>query len=867
LIVINLVSMIHARTYQMKFILLVFTVLGCINGISQKNATIVDTSKPSTATVIAGEEYKRGGLWKVLWGEHYRKEWTLPVTVQKIYLDTAFGGLKPMEKGGGRQTKNLRLDAPNKRQYAIRSINKDYGKALPDVAQGTFIESIVKDQMSVAHPYAGPTVKALADAVKVYNTDPKIVFIGEDPKLGKFEESFKNDLYSLEDRPTGKNARFYGAKDVLDTEDLLKELLKDNDHRVDAISFLRARLFDMFIGDWDRHDDQWKWAEYENGGKHVYKALPKDRDQVYSKFDGVLLGIVVGAAHLPYLKGFKNDIKDIEGFNLEARPLDMQILSELPLDSWNTTAMDMQKSLTDAVIENAIKIMPAEVYDISGKEIIEKLKSRRNHLTDFATRYYESLSKNVDIIATEKDELIEVTGVDDMHVKVSLFDLNKSGNAKSAPYYSRVFNSNETKEIRIYGIGGNDKYEGKGKTQKKILVRLIGGKEKDDYNISSTYNGKIHIYDNPDNSFNTSSAKKYLSTDTSINRYERKAFKPNNSGLGPRLGYSNEDRIFVGIGYKKQVQQWRKLPFGYSHDIAALYSLTQKAFRFVYKGTFNEAIGKWNVGLLADYDQVRDLYFMGIGNNTEKLKGLKKDYYLYRNKEFDGAVSLYRTFDSTHTITFSALYQMVELLNDNGRFLSNYYGSNPKQFSSQQFAGIRGEYDFSKINDRLVPNKGIRFHAGAEYFKNVKNTNDVARYTGMFGFYLPIGPLTLAVKTGAGTLTGEPEFYQLNKIGGGTTVRGFTRYRFYGKTMFYNQNELQWNFNVKTYLFNGKMGLVALFDNGRVWNPGEISDQWHTAIGGGLMIAPFNMISVTGTYAVSKEDQRFSLRIGHLLKK
>jgi outer membrane translocation and assembly module TamA len=85
--------------------------------------------------------------------------------------------------------------------------------------------------------------------------------------------------------------------------------------------------------------------------------------------------------------------------------------------------------------------------------------------------------------------------------------------------------------------------------------------------------------------------------------------------------------------------------------------------------------------------------------------------------------------------------------------------------------------------------------------------------------------------------------------------------------MFYNQNELQWNFNVKTYLFNGKMGLVALFDNGRVWNPGEISDQWHTAIGGGLMIAPFNMISVTGTYAVSKEDQRFSLRIGHLLKK
>jgi hypothetical protein len=775
--------------------------------------------------------------------------------------------LKPIEKGGGRQTKNLRFDAANKRQYAIRSINKDYGKALPDVAQGTFIETIVKDQMSVAHPYSGPTVKALADAVNLYNTDPKIVFIGEDPKLGKFEEDFKNDLYSLEDRPTSKNAKFYGAKDVLDTEDFLKKILKDNDHRADATSFLRARLFDMFIGDWDRHDDQWKWAAYESDGMHIYKAIPKDRDQAYSKFDGLLLGIVVGAVHLPYLKGFKDDIKDVEGFNLEARPLDMQILNGLSFDTWQNVAMDMQRSLSDAVIENAIRLMPPEVFAISGNEIIEKLRSRRNHLTDFAKKYYESLSRAVDITATEKDELIEVTGIDEKHIKVSLFDLNKKGIAKENPFYSRTFSSDETKEIRIYGIGGNDKFIGSGNSGKKILVRLIGGREKDDYNVVSTYHGKIHIYDNPDNSFNTANAKKYLSTDTSINHYDRKAFKPNSSGLSPRLGYSNEDRIFVGLGYKKKVQQWRKVPFGYSHDIAALYSLTQKAFRFVYKGTFNEVVGKWNVGLLADYDQVRDLYFMGIGNNTVKNKGLKKDYYLYRNKQFDGGVSLYKTIDSTHTITFTALYQMVELLNDQGRYLSQYYGTNPKQFSSQQFAGIRGEYDFSKINDKLVPNKGLRFHAGAEYFKNLQNTNAVARFSGLFGFYLPLGPLTLAVKTGVGTLTGDPEFYQLNKIGGGTTMRGFTRYRYYGKTMFYNQNELQWNFNVKTYLFKGKMGLVALFDDGRVWNPGEVSNQWHTAVGGGIMIAPFNLISVTTTYSVSNEDQRLSLRIGHLLKK
>ena len=113
-------------------------------------------------------------------------------------------------------------------------------------------------------------------------------------------------------------------------------------------------------------------------------------------------------------------------------------------------------------------------------------------------------------------------------------------------------------------------------------------------------------------------------------------------------------------------------------------------------------------------------------------------------------------------------------------------------------------------------------------------------------------------------MTENSEYYQLNKLGGAATFRGYPRFRFYGQTAFYNNNELQWTFPFKSYIMNGKMGLVGLFDNGRVWQPGEKSDTWYTAVGGGLMIAPFNKAVFVGTYAKASDGWRLNVRYGRL---
>jgi hypothetical protein len=60
---------------------------------------------------------------------------------------------------------------------------------------------------------------------------------------------------------------------------------------------------------------------------------------------------------------------------------------------------------------------------------------------------------------------------------------------------------------------------------------------------------------------------------------------------------------------------------------------------------------------------------------------------------------------------------------------------------------------------------------------------------------------------------------------------------------------------------NGHIGLLAFLDDGRVWMPSETSDTWHYGYGGGLLIAPFHLLSAQVTYGISKESKYLQLQL------
>ena len=110
-------------------------------------------------------------------------------------------------------------------------------------------------------------------------------------------------------------------------------------------------------------------------------------------------------------------------------------------------------------------------------------------------------------------------------------------------------------------------------------------------------------------------------------------------------------------------------------------------------------------------------------------------------------------------------------------------------------------------------------------------------------------------------MAGQPEFFNYNSLGGSESLRGYQRDRFYGNQTFFNQNELRWVKDYRSYLFNGKIGVYAFLDDGRVWLKNESSSTWHFGYGCGLLISPFNKATVSLSFGFSKEDSNIQFNL------
>ncbi len=855
-------------TLSKTLFLLLLTMLLCLDHLTAQNLPVADSIQYKKVVADRHHKYDKGAIHRFFWGSHYRKEWETPVSFKVAMLDTLAGGLTPYEKGGGRQSRSLRLRDANKREYVLRSIDKSFGKALPGITHGTFIERIADDQVTIGHPFSALTISPMAEAAKIYHTIPKIYYIPKQLSLGEFNEDFGDELYLFEQRPdenweTAPN--FGNAKNIIGTDKLFEKLREDNDNTVDQLAYVRARLFDILIGDWGRHEDQWRWAAFKNDKQTLYKPVPRDRDQAYTKFDGFLVRILIQAAGAKHLQTFDHKIKNIKRFNFPARNLDLRLTNEVSLDQWINIAKDLQQSLTNDIIDSAIKCLPAEVYPISGPGIAAKLKSRRDILVKETEKYFRFLNRQVDIPGSEGSEFFEVKRLNDDSTEVNIYKINKEGNVKEKPFYHRIFINRQTKEIRVYGLKGQDKFKVTGTVKRGIKVRLIGGPDKDSLIDESRVREIEHqtkIYDNSKNDIKTSKETALrLSSDPSIHAYYYKAFKYERESMLPVIFYNSDDRIHVGIVYSRTKQQWRKDPFGFKQYLDLKYSVEQKGFSSTYKSTYTELAGKWNLDIYANYDEIRWTNFYGLGNETA-LSTTDRDFFRVRSRQVAGVVGVERFIRNRHRITIHPFYQSIDIINDTARFLSKQFIPSPGIYGNQLFAGADVSYIYQNLNDSSLPVKGISFRVHGNYTNNLKNSNDFSRYGAELNLYLPFTQkIGIAIKSGAASLTGKPEFYQYNRIGGSETLRGHQRDRFYGNSSFYNQNELRWISNFRSFLFNGKIGVFGLYDIGRVWLKNEHSDVWHTGYGGGLILSPFNRLSITAAYAKSVEDWNIHVNI------
>ncbi|HEU4680610.1 MAG TPA: hypothetical protein VFS51_02615, partial [Gemmatimonadales bacterium] len=429
----------------------------------------------SSVLQAPGPQYQAGGLHRFLLGRDYRPLWTTPIPTPVLDLRTFSGGLRAVSKGGGKQTKSLLLVAADGRQFFFRSVDKDASVLLPEELRSSVAGSVVRDQTSSALPTAPSVVARLLTAAEILHADERLFVLPRSPLLGEFEAEFGGLMGFLQERVGGAEgppARWKGSAEVIGSDTLIARAKRGPDDQVDARAYATARLFDVLIGDWDRHRDQWVWVRYGDALPRQWLPVPRDRDQAFAKYDGLLFHFARQTA--PQLTNFGRSYSYLPGATWNGRDLDRRFLVGLERAVWDSVAAALQAKLTDSAINDAVKALPPEHYRLQGRTLAEALRARRDGLPEAAKRYYELLAGQVDVNGTEEAEEAQLTRASDGDVELTLSRRHEKG----APYFTRHFERGVTQEIRVFLNGGDDyaivRGDGGG-----IRLRLLGGEGQD----------------------------------------------------------------------------------------------------------------------------------------------------------------------------------------------------------------------------------------------------------------------------------------------------------------------------------------------------------------------------------------------------
>ncbi len=826
------------------------------------------TFADSVVTVTASTHYRVSPFRNWLLGENYRAEWRQPIRVPVLDIGAEKGGLKVVKRGGGMQTKSLRLEDQSGEQYVLRSVDKDPAGAIPRALQETIAEDLVQDQISAAHPYAALAVAPLARAAGVGHAQPKLVFVPEDPRLGKYSAQFKGILALLEEREV-----YAGIPEMSvehhSTEKTLQRVQKDHHHRVNEREVLRARLFDLVIGDWDRHDDQWRWVSYRQGHRTLYNPVPRDRDQALFVNEGLLPKIASRKWALPKIQGFDHTIRDVNTFNFNARYFDRSFLTGLSLADWLATADTLQRRLTDEAIEASVRQLPDSVFRLSGREIISRLKSRRDGLKAEAATYYRFLAREVDVTGSDASESFRITRLDSARTEVAVFALGKE-DSQPELLYRRLFYGAETREIRLYGLDGADRFVVQGQAREGIRVRVIGGNGRDFITDSSeVVKGprKTWVYDTRwGNTLNLGrESKDRTSLGQDVNAYDRKSFKYHY--LGPLLSvqFNPDDGVFLGAGVWVKRHGFRKEPYASEHKLTANYAFATGGKNADYRGHFVDVLGKLDlaVHLSAKGPNFVDNFF-GLGNESVfNQEEYNISYYRVRSDQYKAQVLLEGEFLRRQVFFFGPIWESYNVHPTAGRYLATLTEEalqSEEPFAGKHYAGLTLGFRFDNRDNSLLPTSGTYWYTEASALAGLNDhTRHFTRFRSDLSFYWTLrlpARVTLATRFGGAFNVGDYAFFQASSLGGLTNLRGHRRSRYAGKSSFYNNTEVRLRlFSFRTYLFPGYFGLVGFHDVGRVWLEGERSDQWHNGYGVGIWVAPLKRAVISLMYGLSKDDR------------
>jgi hypothetical protein len=579
----------------------------------------------------------------------------------------------------------------------------------------------------------------------------------------------------------------------------------------------------------------------DSAGVSWWVAIPRDRDYAFVDYDGVAMSVARRFARNTV--DFTPEIHNVYGLTLNGRRIDRRLLSGLDRAAWDSVTAFVQSRLTDEVIDRAMRRMPLEVQALSGEWTAARLRSRRDDLHDAAETFYELLSSDVEIHATDKRDVAVVDRAPDGSLLVRLYDADKEGQPHGEPYFERRFVRKETIEVRIFLHGGDDHAIVRGTAPVGLTVRVIGGGGDDLLEDSSQLQkGKTDFYDDR-------GENRYVRGP--VTRVDEKPFEePENvnalggetardygskESLRPALGWKGEDGPILGASWTHTRYGFRKLPYAWLVSATGQVGTLSGALALDLRGDVRRqnSLGGYSAHLRAS--QLESIRFYGFGNETPAVEGSR--FYLVRRDELLAEAAYHMDLPGRGVLSVGPIAKLGRNETPAGTpFTEGGVGEE----TTVQLGGT-AEVSIDRRDEMVFPRNGVRAAVGGAAYPVVGEENGpfgeahalASAYWTAGGASAP----TVAVRAGAKKLWGDFPIHEAAFLGGSSTLRGYGSDRYAGDAETYGSVELRQPLGLANLrLVRGTVGVLLLADGGRVYYDGEDSDAWHGALGGGLWI-------------------------------
>ncbi len=827
--------------------------------------------------------YQAGALHQFFLGSLHRDLWSIPIVAPELDLSRYAGGLTPTRRGGGLQTRSLRFDSEEGPVYTFRSIEKDATRNLDPQLQESLAATVLQDQIGALFPLSAMVVAPLLEATDVLHATPELVVLPDSPLLGEFREDYADLVGWIEVRPDegpdGEPA-FAGADRVTSTPTFLEHLEDDPKDRVDAAAFLRARLMDLYVGDWDRHPDQWRWAAFEEGDDvTLWYPIPRDRDWALNNINGLVWTLV--RRTIPQYVSFGPEYVSVFGTVWNGRALDRQLLSGLSWQDWERTVAGLQAALSNELIASAVDVLPAGFED-TADDLATALRARRDGLMEAAKEYYDLTATRVDVFATDEPELAHVERRTDGSVHVTVTELRRGRVLADAPFFERTFLPSETGGVRLYLRGARDSVVVEGPLG-DMWVRAIGGGGDDTFRDLTTGHRTGFYDDRGDNVFVPAG-----DTEVDESDYEEPddtesathQARPRDWGSRwiayPLLGANQDVGAFLG-----QTQSWnrygfRRFPYRQQLDLNWILNPVNFGFRVgatLRHNLSHTAEREWITSVDATSRTVR--YYHGIGNDRQ----LVGDSEFHRSDRAGGELKTGMGFSGTssHVETGVSLRYTRPIRSEDGRLVQD---EEPAGFPEAWRTGVYLNATVDRRDSPVAPTRGGMIDLALHLTPALLDAPGAyGSIRGGLSASTSAGPVVLTGYSQAERVVGDAPFFELATLGGAGSLRGFRQDRFLGDGLLLGGAEVRFPVIPFFAFFPGTLGLSGFAEAGRVYSDfdgvavahtgtagtGEaVSEQgWHASYGGGVWISVVSSeYTLNGTLARSEEGNRFYFGLG-----